>query len=305
MQFTQFSATPSIQTIPLGDLAALSVRFPEFCATIVLQGAQIIEFATRRHATNWLWLGEQVAFQRGTPIRGGVPICLPIFGKLSDNPISVQASLNHYDLPKHGDARQHIWQYQRIDQNNTHQNSTACCLSFTLPDHVAQIAPHWQILRPTLTMTLSGDGLAIVLRVTNVGDTAVSFSQALHSYFATADITHTQVTGLEGAPFFDSLTGQGHTQHGALTFAQEIDRIYRVATPLRLHTPEVDLNLVSRGSASSVLWNPWQAKARTLDQFLPDDYTRMVCIETANAWQDSVNLAAGACHTLGVMIGLA
>lgn len=299
MRVAKFSATPSIQAIQLGELPALCVSYPDFCATIVLQGAQIIEFATRAYPNNWLWLGSQAAFKRGVPVRGGVPICLPIFGKLTDNPAPVQASLGRYDLPKHGDARQQLWQYEVIAQD-----TARCLLRFSLPD-VVQNTAHWQRLRPCLTLDLSGDGLNITLTVDNIGDTVMHFSQALHSYFATADITHTQVTGLEGAPFFDSLTGQGHTQHGALTFAQEIDRIYRVATPLRLHTPEVNLNLVSRGSASSVLWNPWQAKARTLDQFLPDDYTRMVCIETANAWQDSVNLAAGACHTLGVMIGLA
>lgn len=300
MRFASLNDTPILKKIQLGELAAVSICYPDFYATVMLQGAQIIEFGTRLRPDNWLWLGEQAQFKRGVPVRGGVPIWLPIFGKLADNPKSVQASLGQFDVPKHGDARQQTWQYDIIAQDHAR-----CCLVFNLPTALGQHTPHWQVLRPALTIALSGEGLTLSLNVDNIGDQTLHFSQALHSYFATADISRTQVKGLEGVKFLDSLTGESHIQHDVLGFEQEIDRIYYVATPLQLVTPEITLNLTSHGSASSVLWNPWQAKARTLDQFLPDDYQRMVCVETANAGQDSVSLAAGDSHTLCLNLSLA
>jgi glucose-6-phosphate 1-epimerase len=52
------------------------------------------------------------------------------------------------------------------------------------------------------------------------------------------------------------------------------------------------------GSATTVVWNPWIAKSAALPDFGNDEWPGMLCIETANAADDAVTLAAGAKHVL-------
>ena len=40
------------------------------------------------------------------------------------------------------------------------------------------------------------------------------------------------------------------------------------------------------------VWNPWSTKAAGIADLEPDDWRRMVCVETANAADDAVTLGA-------------
>jgi glucose-6-phosphate 1-epimerase len=51
-----------------------------------------------------------------------------------------------------------------------------------------------------------------------------------------------------------------------------------------------------------VVWNPWIAKAKAMPDFGDDEWTGMVCVETANAGADAVALAAGARHVMTATI---
>ncbi|MBV2134263.1 hypothetical protein KRX52_15900 [Pseudomonas sp. MAP12] len=94
-------------------------------------------------------------------------------------------------------------------------------------------------------------------------------------------------------------------QHGALQFAGETDRIYLDLPPrLELHYAgwQRTLCLESRAARTAVLWNPWIDKARRLSQFTEDAWQHMLCIETANVWDDCVQLAPGARHSLDLCL---
>jgi glucose-6-phosphate 1-epimerase len=52
------------------------------------------------------------------------------------------------------------------------------------------------------------------------------------------------------------------------------------------------------GSATTVVWNPWAERAKAMADFGDDEWTGMVCAETANAMDDAVTLAPGASHVL-------
>jgi glucose-6-phosphate 1-epimerase len=52
------------------------------------------------------------------------------------------------------------------------------------------------------------------------------------------------------------------------------------------------------GSASVVVWNPWQDKAARLADLPDEGWHDFVCIEAANAGEDSRLLQAGDSHTL-------
>ncbi|MNE97738.1 putative glucose-6-phosphate 1-epimerase [compost metagenome] len=88
-------------------------------------------------------------------------------------------------------------------------------------------------------------------------------------------------------------------------FASETDRIYLQA-PEQLSIVDPDWNrrirLTSSGSRSAVIWNPWTDRAAELADMADDGWQRMLCIETANVWDDLVTLQPGASHSLSLAI---
>ena len=90
---------------------------------------------------------------------------------------------------------------------------------------------------------------------------------------------------------------------GDLTIEREVDRIYlQHSQPIHLSDGQRTLEICRSGSASVVLWNPWQDKARKLDNFPADGYRTMLCIEAANAAADARTLQPGEEHTLSCSI---
>ena len=88
-----------------------------------------------------------------------------------------------------------------------------------------------------------------------------------------------------------------------LGFAGETDRIY-LNTPAQLSFVDPGwqrrVTLASTGSRSAVVWNPWTARAAALPDMADDGWQGMLCIETANVWDDVVTLAPGAACAMGV-----
>jgi glucose-6-phosphate 1-epimerase len=46
------------------------------------------------------------------------------------------------------------------------------------------------------------------------------------------------------------------------------------------------------------VWNPWIEKAAEMGDLGPDGYLNMLCVETANAAEDTVTIAAGGQHRM-------
>lgn len=296
----------------LDELDAVQINHPQFNATILKQGAQLIHFSTRAMPDNWLWLGQNVAYKHGQAVRGGVPICFPLFGNYADNPMSVQDSFPQ-GLPKHGLARQVDWQLLAIDLTEpTGANllKTADTLSMTFSLSFAPTIldqyPTYNLaaLATTVRFDFQADGFSICLQMHNQSNKTIHLSQALHSYFATDDIAHTAVQGLDGVNYIDYLMDktQEKAQIGAVTFKYEVDRLYQGAPLLTIVTPSHQTQLIAEGSHSTIVWNPWIDKALRLDQFAPTDYQKMVCVETTNAGTDSLALAPNQQHHLKMTV---
>ena len=62
------------------------------------------------------------------------------------------------------------------------------------------------------------------------------------------------------------------------------------------------LRVAKRGSASTVVWNPWIAKAAKMPDFGNHEWPGMVCVEAANALADGYALAPGGTHRLATVI---
>jgi D-hexose-6-phosphate mutarotase len=62
------------------------------------------------------------------------------------------------------------------------------------------------------------------------------------------------------------------------------------------------IEIHKENSRSTVVWNPWQEKAARMPDFGKDEFTGMVCVETANCGPDPVTLPPGQAHALHLQI---
>ena len=280
----------------VGQLEALEVHHPLFKARLFLQGAHLTQFIPREES-NWLWVSEQAIFKPGQAIRGGVPICWPWFGVPGKNPPEVRRRI--LAGASHGFARTALWKLEDVRE-------TAREVEISLSLYANQdFADAWSGSALCLvTFTFAADGCQIALTTTNLGDSPLALTQALHTYLPTNDITGTRVEGLNGCVYIDTLENwSDFSQHGPVRFDGETDRIYESGGQLTVITPTSARTLQAVGSDSTVIWNPGPEKAAQLSDFPDSAWQQVLCVETANALSDYRVLNEGQSHTIGVMIG--
>ncbi|WP_372966435.1 D-hexose-6-phosphate mutarotase [Marinobacter sp.] len=279
----------------IGQLEALEVHHPLFQATIFLQGAHLTQFATKGE-NNWLWLSDQARFQPGRSIRGGIPVCWPWFGDPARNPPAIRSRINAPTA--HGFARTALWHLEDVRED---KHEVEISLSINANE---DFADYWDGRALALiTFNFSSKGCQIALTTTNLSKKPLAFSQALHTYLPTSNITHTRILGLGDSQYIDTLQGWEYfNQEGPVYFDSETDRIYQTGEPLIVVTPAAKTKLTSVGSDSTVVWNPGAEKSRRLSDFPDSGWKKMLCVETANAAADYRVLNEGQSHTLGVLI---
>jgi len=284
-----------LQAWRFGDLPGWRLQHAGAELDILAQGAQILRYQ-RAGEPPLLWCSPQASYQAGQSVRGGVPVCWPWFGDLGRNPPDVQAMVEG-SAPFHGLARSRDWQLldSACDERGV---SLSLQLNGPLPGwaHAASLSLHLQL----------DDALTLRLHNHNHGAQPLAISQALHSYFAISDIRQVQLHGLDGCRYIETLEDWAERrQQGELGFAGETDRIY-LDVPARLelldHGWQRRLLLEVSGSRSAIVWNPWIDKAGRLSQFAADAWQRMLCIETANVWDDCLQLAPGESHCLSLRL---
>ncbi|WP_455232766.1 D-hexose-6-phosphate mutarotase [Geopseudomonas aromaticivorans] len=292
-------ATPRISRELFDELTCWRVQTADADLLVAEQGAQILSYQ-RAGEPPLIWLSEQAAGRAGQSVRGGVPVCWPWFGDLARNPTALLAQYRGEAAPFHGLVRNLTWECREQQVENGEVR-----LLFVCPQPEEGL-PDWPHAVDVALEIRLGKRLHIELRSHNRGQRPVWISQALHSYFAVSDIRNVAVQGVEGCRYIETLDGwQEFQQEGALKFAGETDRIYLNLPPrLELHDAgwQRTLCLESRAARTAVLWNPWIDKARRLSQFAEDAWQRMLCIETANVWDDCVQLAPGARHSLDLCL---
>jgi glucose-6-phosphate 1-epimerase len=277
-----------------GGLERVRVESAGAEAHIYLQGATVTHFQPHS-AAPVLFLSNRATWAAGRAIRGGVPLIFPWFGAHATNP----------KAPMHGFARTRAWRLlgsQVIDG--------AVVVELALDDDEASRASAWPDAFQLRYRVSVGDTLGLALEVINTSPRAFQFEAALHTYLAVGDVRAVAITGLENATYIDKVDGMTRKRQGAepLRLTGETDRVF-VGTRSRC---VVEDRVLSRrltvdksGSATTVVWNPWSAKAAGLADLEPDDWRRMVCVETANAADDAVTLAAGQRHVMAATIRVA
>ena len=270
-----------------GGLDRLVLPAAEGEAVVYLQGAHVTHFQPRGERPV-LWMSAASRFEAGKAIRGGVPICFPWFGAKAGAP----------DAPLHGFARILPWAVGSASREA--DGRLRAVLELTAEAAARGGFPRELALSLAVTV---GRSLRLELAVRNVDSAPVTFEEALHSYFAVSDVRQVRVHGLEGVGFVDKTAALARRPpEGAPTvIAAETDRVYPGATgTVTIEDPGWRRRIViaKSGSATTVVWNPWVAKAKAMPDFGDEEWKGMVCVETANAMGDAVTLPPGASHVM-------
>ena len=275
-----------------GGLAKIVIDHPAAEGEVYLHGA---------HVTHWkpagaepvLWMSPRAVFENGKAIRGGVPICLPWFGPHPASP----------DAPAHGVVRTRAWELVETKEDDAGVGVTLRA------DVSATDSPHWT--HPfTATFTVHfGRTLSMTLAVTNTGPAAFDFSEALHTYFRVRDVRETSVGGLHGVTYIDKLAdgARRREEREGIVMTGETDRVY-VDTDATCVVQDQHLGrrifVEKSGSESTVIWNPFPAKAKRQADIGEENWPGFICVESANCADNTVTLAAGATHELKVVLRL-
>ena len=276
-------------TEDVGGLIIARIANKQAQSTIALQGAHVMTFEPVGEKPV-IWISPAAKLVRGKSIRGGVPICWPWFG----------AHATDSTFSAHGFARTVPWQVvasEALSDGGTR-------ITFELPQSSIPSAqwPHACRVRNIVTV---GKEMTVELVTENTGQAMFEIGEALHTYFVISDVDKVRITGLEGCAYLDKVGDwQRKTQDGAITIAAEVDRLY-VDTDSDCLIDDSGhkrcIRIAKRGSLSTVVWNPWVEKAAKMGDFGSDTgYRGMVCVESANAADNLVKVAAGATHSLHV-----
>ena len=269
-------------------LTKVVVTTPHATAEVYLHGAHVTHYQPTGQPPV-LFLSRQSRFQPDKAIRGGVPICFPWFGPLEGHP----------KAPAHGFVRTSLWTLDAA----TGGSEVTLTLSLRRDEDPAADWPHAFAAEYTVVV---GPELRTALTVRHVRGEPFLYEAALHTYLHVGDVRGVTVHGLEKTPYRDKvLGGEQAGVDGPITFAGEVDRVYLDTTAaVTVVDPSLNrrLTVTKDGSASTVVWNPWVAKAAALSDFGDDEWPAMACVETANVGGGAVTLGPGQSHTTTAVV---
>jgi len=256
-------------------------------ATISTYSGQVLSYRPKSQKDDLLFVSDKAYYEDGKAIKGGIPVCWPWFGADPDD----------LGRPAHGFVRNRQWGV--TGSESLADGSTKVVLGLVDSDETRKIWPHPFKLSIEITV---GDSLKLALVTHNTGDEGVTVSQALHTYFYVGDISKVQVLGLEGTQYLDKVDGfVQKSESGPVTIAGEVDRIYTGITgALVIDDASLGrrIRITSRGCSTAVVWNPWIELAASMGDLDDGDYRKMLCVETANAGPETVEIAAGSDYRL-------
>lgn len=253
--------TPYLSQRHIGELPVIVVSHPKVRAAVTLQGAQLIAWQPSGEKPV-IWLSEYSPFTPGKAIRGGVPICWPWFGPAGE--------------PAHGFARNLPWKLSAHDEN---EEGVMLTLVLESSEQSKKFWPHDFTLFARFRL---GAHCEIELEAHGHYEATA----ALHSYFAVADISGVEVSGL-GNSFIDKVNNgvQGESADGRQRYPSRVDRI---------HTQPQDCSLIHDSAGERIIevyhhhqsdvvtWNPGAELSSSMADMVNDGYKTFVCVETAH-----------------------
>jgi glucose-6-phosphate 1-epimerase len=270
------------------DLEYIEIENRYARAKLALQGAHVIQWQPKFTAQPVLWLSSNARYTKGRSIRGGVPVCWPWFG----------AHPTDSSYCQHGFARVIPWQLKKSDR--LENGTTRLLLEMTQTEEAKkQLSYPYQF---TLAITV-GNNLRMEMTTTNLANHPFMIGEAFHTYFKVSDIENTQVTGLENLVYSDKVRGyERNVQHNALHFNGEFDRVYLNSGEdclIRDIGYDRAIRIAKSGSNTTVIWSPGAEKASQMgDMGTADEWRKMLCVESANAMENSVTIFPNETHIM-------
>ncbi len=276
---------PGLRAGEYQGLPALLIDTPTSRAAVSLFGGHVLSFASKEFG-EVLWMSPTTK-PPPAPIRGGIPLCWPYFAK-QGQPESAQ---------QHGIARTVQWKL------------TLAQLQANGDIEIAMTPADAQFHALSLILTMRiGASFSQALTTVNLTDAPFTMSQALHTYFRVGDVRQVSVEGLEGKSYLDKFADFAQfTQAGDFKFDTRSDRIYQnVSGAYALNDPLLKrkITLTSEGSATLVVWNAGAESIKTFTDIPHDAWPGYLCLEVANASDDTITLMPGELKVISQMIGV-
>jgi glucose-6-phosphate 1-epimerase len=254
-------------------------------ASIAMQGAHLMKW-TPKDEQPVIWISPVAKLAHGKSIRGGVPICWPWFG----------AHATEASFPGHGFARTVPWKVTRTEA----LVDGGTRISFAIDEINSE---QWPYQAPAEIHMNISNTLELELTTENQGDEIIILGDALHTYFCVGDVSKISIQGLDGCDYLDKVDASARKrQQGDVRIASEVDRVYfDKGQDVVIDDPVMQrrIRIEKRNSHSTIVWNPWVEKCQKMGDFGSDDgYLGMVCVESANAVDDVVQVSPGETHSL-------
>jgi glucose-6-phosphate 1-epimerase len=267
-------------------------------------GATLTSFKTSA-GVEQLFISRDAVLDGTKAIRGGIPICFPIFGP-PDPDASPKST-----MPQHGFARLNHW---TLVSSYDDEPAAGAVFSLKLQDVTAGRGENnpWSVHETsvdgkdcllTYEVRFEAAKLTTTLTVRNTGPTPFNFNMLLHTYYLVSEHaasipTKTFVKGLGGYSIADNVSpsrnGQVQSLDIPVVIDGETDCVY--IHPQNLPTAQLDIgvgkasgdtvHLDASGMVESqlspvscVVWNPGSEKAAALADFGNDQYQDMICVE--------------------------
>ncbi|KAJ3695186.1 hypothetical protein LUZ60_000563 [Juncus effusus] len=247
---------------------------------VSLHGGQVISWRNEK-GEELLFTSSKAIFKPPKAMRGGIPICFPQFG-------------NCGSLEQHGFARNKIWSIETdppplnsnsISNSNPDSDSNFVDLLLKPTEDDIKCWPHCFELRLRVSLSMNG-GLSLISRIRNINGKNFSFSFAYHTYLSVSDISEVRIEGLETLDYLDNLCRKERfTEQGdAITFESEVDRVYLGSPNLIAildHEKKRTFLIRKVGLPDTVVWNPWEKKAKSMNDLGDEEYKQMLCVDAA------------------------
>ena len=254
-------------------------------AKIALQGAHIYEYKRERRK-DILWLSESSAFEYGSAIRGGIPVCWPRFGVLDKS------------MPAHGFSRTALFELKEVKELSASETKVALSLKDTRESRAI-----WNYKFELELIFCISNVLKVEMKTTNMSDEPFLITEALHSYFSVSHIKDVSIVGLQKKNYIDTLKNKILLQEGHIKIDQETDRVYEgEAKKIELKDKNRTIYIQAEGSASTIVWNPWIEKGSNMTGMLVEAYKEFVCIENGNAFDEAVIVEPTETHTMSIVL---
>ncbi len=270
-------------------------------------GGQLISYIPKNQK-DLFWLSNQIS-PPPAAIRGGVPICWPWFAKQG---VASQ-------LPQHGPVRNMPWKvlesYQSAQKSiirlipEWNENATGLSADEIISIQNSKtiileaLGVEWHELDCIQTIELTNT-LQQSIKTKNNSRKSITLTQALHSYFAVADVMNCSINGLENCFFTDKLNpelSEITPQINQLSLDNKdlttVDRIYHLPNanqhPFQIQDvgQQRIIKVQTQGCLSVVVWNPGSQTASKMADVGEQQWRQFICLEAANALPHSIVLA--------------